>query len=63
MSYIRGNKVNRHSTVPLVDTTYVASPDIDANLDDEVLDFVLELISEVNNLREGEALVVWKEIF
>jgi hypothetical protein len=38
-------------------------PDIDCNLDDEQLDFILALIAKVNNLREGEALVVWKQIF
>lgn len=38
-------------------------PTIDCNLDDEMLDFVLALIQKVNDLREDEALVVWKEIF
>ncbi len=36
---------------------------LDKNLDDEILDFILGLISQVNELSEGEALVVWKEIF
>lgn len=63
MSYIRANVVNRASTTPLVDTTYVASPDLDMNLDDEILQFVLGLIDKVDELSEGEALVVWKEIF
>ncbi|MGW0930667.1 hypothetical protein [Streptomyces sp. NPDC002644] len=59
MSYIRSNKVDEAEVESIVDR----EPSIDASLDDEILDFVLELISEVNNLREGEALVVWKEIF
>lgn len=63
MSYIRANVVDRATTRPFVDTTYVAHPDLDMNLDDEILDFVLALIREVNSLREGEALVVWKEIY
>lgn len=36
---------------------------LDMNLDDEVLSFVLALIAQVDELAEGEALVVWKEIF
>lgn len=36
---------------------------LDSNLDDELLGFVLGLIEQVDNLSEGEALVVWKEIF
>lgn len=36
---------------------------LDMNLDDEVLNFVLGLIGQVEDLREGEALVVWKEVF
>jgi hypothetical protein len=37
--------------------------ELDMNLDDEVLDFVLGLINQVNELPEGEALVVWKVVF
>jgi hypothetical protein len=36
---------------------------LDMNLDDEILGFVLGLIDQVDELAEGEALVVWKEIF
>jgi hypothetical protein len=36
---------------------------LDNNLDDEILSFVLDLIKQVDDLAEGEALVIWKEIF
>jgi len=36
---------------------------LDSNLDDEILGFVLGLIGQVDDLAEGEALVIWKEIF
>lgn len=62
MSYIRSNVVSRQSNTPVSETTYQTA-DLDMNLDDEILDFVLALIEQVNDLREGEALVVWKEIF
>ena len=62
MSYIRAKlaDIDEDQNVVAVE---LERPSVDANLDDEILDFVLELINEVNNLREGEALVVWKEIF
>lgn len=63
MSYIRANKVDRERTNPFSDMTHVENPTLDASLDDEMLDFVLSLIDQVNRLDEGEALVVWKEIF
>lgn len=63
MSYIRANKVSRERTSPFSDMTRVENPTLDANLDDEILSFVLGLVAEINSLREGEALVVWKEIF
>jgi hypothetical protein len=71
MSYVRSKLVQQEQPlsddvehgfqVPEID--FEAKPDLDCNLDDEILDFILELISQVNELREGEALVVWKEIF
>jgi hypothetical protein len=36
---------------------------LDMNLDDEILGFVLGLIAQVDELAEGEALVIWKEVF
>ncbi len=63
MSYIRAHQVDRERTTPFADIPRVAKPDLDCNLDDEILAFVLELIEKVDALPEGEALVVWKEIF
>jgi hypothetical protein len=63
MSYIRAHQVNRERTNPFSDFTHVETPDLDANLDGELLDFVLKLIAKIDALPEGEALVVWKEIF
>lgn len=63
MSYIRAHQVDRERTNPFVDITRVAKPDLDCNLDDEILAFVLELIEKVDALPEGEALVIWKEVF
>lgn len=62
MSYIRAKlaDIDEDQNVVAVE---LERPSMEANLDDEILDFDLELINEVNNLREGEALVVWKEIF
>ena len=36
---------------------------LDADLDFEILNFILGLVAQVEQLREGEALVIWKEIF
>lgn len=64
MSYIRASLVgNKDTTTSVGDYTSTPTPRLDMNLDDEILDFVLALINEVNDLDEGEALVVWKEIF
>lgn len=63
MSYIRANKVDRERTNPFSDFTHVENPTLDADLNFEMLDFILDLIAHVNALNEGEALVVWKEIF
>jgi hypothetical protein len=69
MSYIRAKLMEQEEpaavehgfSLPEIDSEQ--RPDLDMNLDDEILDFVLALIGKVNALREGEALVVWKEIF
>jgi hypothetical protein len=71
MSYIVARKVDQGEpvavehgfTVPEIDFEERDDNTLDNNLDDEVLQFVLGLIEQVDNLREGEALVVWKEIF
>lgn len=66
MSYIRAQKLGEPSSEIAKDEAMAVSgnrPELDMNLDDEILDFVLALIGKVNALREGEALVVWKEIF
>lgn len=73
MSYIRAKKVEIEEGVASHDgRVELELPDhdeagdemeLDMNLDDEVLDFVLGLIEQVNELPEGEALVVWKVIF
>lgn len=69
MSYIRSKKVNQEEPVTvehgfhLQEVDFEDRPDLDMNLDDEMLDFVLGLLAQVNGLNEGEALVIWKEIF
>ncbi len=73
MSYIRSKKVDQlepdvaeHGfALPEIDFEVRGRDDggLDMNLDDEVLQFVLGLIAQVDELGEGEALVVWKEIF
>lgn len=65
MSYIRAKQVdaNDNEGVGMLTAGVLGEPDLDMNLDDEILDFILALIAKVNDLGEGEALVVWKEIF
>lgn len=71
MSYIVARKidqedpaaVDRGFALPEIDTQDRHENLLDMNLDDEVLQFVLGLIAAVEDLDEGEALVVWKEIF
>lgn len=69
MSYIRAKKVEQEEPAAvehgfaLPEVDFEQRPTLDMNLDDEMLDFVLDLIKQVNDLAEGEALVVWKEIF
>ena len=73
MSYIRAHKVEIeegaashdgavHLELPDCDET--GQPGTDLDLDaDGVLSFISSLIDQVNELAEGEALVIWKVIF
>lgn len=73
MSYIRAHKVEIeegaashdgavHLELPDHDETGV--PETDLELDaDGALGFISSLIGQVNELGEGEALVIWKVIF
>jgi len=71
MSYIVARKVEQEEpaavehgfTIPEIDFEDRIKNTLDKNLDDEILGFVLGLIKQVDNLAEGEALVIWKEIF
>lgn len=66
MSYIRAERVTPdEGPDSSMDIRVYRDGDhtLDANLDNEMLNFVLALIEQVNELREGEALVVWKVIF
>lgn len=65
MSYIRAKlaEIDDLKDRRAVVVSNLEEPDIDFNLDDEMLRFVLALIAKVDGLGEGEALVVWKDIF
>lgn len=69
MSYIRAKLMEQEDPATvghgfsLPEISFEDRPELDMNLDDEMLDFVLALIAKVNDLAENEALVVWKEIF
>lgn len=71
MSYIVARRLQQEDAVavdhgfilPEVDFRERDLNALDMNLDDEILDFVIGLIDQVNELSEGEALVIWKEIF
>lgn len=69
MSYIRAKKVDQNEPVAvehgfaLDEVDFTVEPTVDMLLEGEQLAFVLELIAQVDSLAEGEALVVWKEIF
>lgn len=72
VSYIRAKKVEIEEGVVSRDgLVSLELPDhdeagsemeLDLNLDDEILSFVLGLVGELEDLREGEALVVWKVV-
>lgn len=74
MSYIRAKKADiEEGQVSRDGAVHLELPDhdeageemeLDLELDaDGALSFVTGLIHEVNELREGEALVVWKVVF
>lgn len=67
MSYLRAQLVDQEDDLDHCFTVRAINfedrPTIDRDLHDEQLDFVLSLIENIDDLREGEALVVWKEIF
>lgn len=69
MSYIRAKKVDQVEPAAaehgfaLDEIDFSDRTGIDMDADFEILDFILALINQVNELAEGEALVVWKEIF
>lgn len=69
MSYLRAKKTDQNEPVlvdhgfALHEIDFEEEPTLDADLDSEQLSFVLCLIGLVDQLAEGEALVVWKEIF
>ena len=72
MSRIRAKKVDiEEGQVSRDGAVHLELPDhdeageemeLDMNMDDEILDFVLGLVRQFNELGEGEALVVWKVI-
>lgn len=73
MSYIRSKKVEQEATGPEVDGSdygfklqkihFDDRGGLDFDWNGDQLQFVLALINQVDELAEGEALVVWKEIF
>jgi len=71
MSYLIARKVDLSPpavaeegfTLDEIDTSERDRNILDCNLDDEALAFAVGLIEQVDNLAEGEALVIWKEIF
>lgn len=65
MSYIRASKVQHGDSRLEINLPAIQrdEADIDMNLDDEILQFVLRAVAEIDDLLEGEALVIWKEVF
>lgn len=76
MSYIRAKKVDveegaisRDGRIPALELPDHVNAgggealDLDANLDDEIIPFVRDLLGKIEDLGEGEALVVWKVVF
>lgn len=49
--------------LPPVDYTDRDKNDLDMNLDNEILSFILGVIKKIDDLSEGQALVIYKEIF
>ena len=73
MSYIRAQKVDiEEGAVSRDGAVHLELPDhdeagseitLDMNMVDDLLSFALRLMGEVDDLGEGEALVVWKVVF
>lgn len=71
MSYIVARKVDQGEPVAVengfaldeIDFTDRDKNTLDMNMDDEMLSFIVRLIREVDELCEGEALVIYKEVF
>lgn len=65
MSYIRANKVRLEGDSERKDVRIYPQSDstLNSDMDFEMLNFVLEVIGQIDSLEEGEALVIWKEIF
>lgn len=69
MSYIRSKKVDQEESVTvehgfrLPEVDFEETPTLDMELGGDDLRFALALMKQVDELAEGEALVVWKEIF
>lgn len=55
--------INHGFSLPPVDLTDRDKNNLDSNLDNEILGFVLGVIGLIDELSEGEALVIYKEIF
>lgn len=71
MSYIVARVVEQEEpaavehgfALPEIDVTERDKNNLDNNLDDEILGFVLGAIGLIDELSEGQALVIYKEIF
>lgn len=71
MSYIvaRVVETEEHESIahgfilPPVDLTERDKNDLDMKLDFEILPFILGVIKKIDDLSEGQALVIYKEIF
>lgn len=65
MSYIRANKVRLEGDYERKDVRIYPQGDstLNSDMDFEMLNFVLGVIGQIDSLEEGEALVIWKEIF
>lgn len=69
MSYIRAHVFEQEDPAgvehgfALSEVDFSGDHDLDMDMDSEILSFVLGVIGKIDNLAEGEALVIWKEIF